>query len=190
MSSRESEPSPLPPYSYVPGGPWPHPRSSPLGHSHDHAAEQPPPVMDDDWAASKTYLRGVELFNAGYYWEAHEAWEALWHAHGRRGPTATVLKGLIKMAAAGVKAREGRPDGVAALARRAAEHFVTALSEGGERRLGLDLTQWIMTAGFIATSPPATEGMRDTPARPVFSFRIRPHSRHNELTVDSSKPDV
>ncbi|TGQ49534.1 DUF309 domain-containing protein, partial [Mesorhizobium sp. M1C.F.Ca.ET.210.01.1.1] len=23
---------------------------------------------------------GIDLFNHGYYWEAHEAWEPLWHA--------------------------------------------------------------------------------------------------------------
>ena len=64
------------------------------------------PIVADGWALSPAYLRGVELFNAGYYWEAHESWEALWHAHGRRGPTAGVLQGLIKLAAAGVKIRE------------------------------------------------------------------------------------
>ena len=98
--------SSLPPYSYVPGGPWPHPTASPDGHSWDHAKTSIDPIAVDDWASSPTYLRGVALFNAGYYWEAHESWEALWHAHGRRGATASVLQGLIKLAAAGVKVRE------------------------------------------------------------------------------------
>ena len=62
----------------------------------------------------------IELFNAGYYWEAHEAWEGLWHAHGRRGATADLIKGLIKLAAAGVKVRERRPRGVITHSRRAA----------------------------------------------------------------------
>ena len=64
--------------------------------------------MPADAAASPMFRRGVALFNAGYYWEAHEAWEGLWHAYGRRGPTADVLKALIKLAAAGVKVREGQ----------------------------------------------------------------------------------
>jgi predicted metal-dependent hydrolase len=75
------------------------------------------------------------LFNAGYYWEAHEAWEGLWHAHGRLGPTANVLKGLIKLAAAGVKVRQGQPHGIITHARRAASLFEAARAEGGDRRL-------------------------------------------------------
>ena len=49
--------------------------------------------------------RGRALFNARLFWEAHEAWERLWHAHGRRGPTADLLKALIKLAAAGARAQ-------------------------------------------------------------------------------------
>lgn len=50
------------------------------------------------------WQQGVELFNAGEYWEAHEAWEPLWlnakgtdkHFHG----------GIILLAAALHKARQ------------------------------------------------------------------------------------
>ena len=44
----------------------------------------------------------------------------IWHAAGRKGPLADLLKGLIHLAAAGVKAREGIANGVARHARRAA----------------------------------------------------------------------
>ncbi|MEO6809260.1 MAG: DUF309 domain-containing protein, partial [Isosphaeraceae bacterium] len=81
----------FPAYSYVPRGPWPHPTSSPQGHSAGRGHLRLEPIEDDDWAASEDYGLGVALFNAGYYWEAHEAWEGLWHAHQRRGPTADVL---------------------------------------------------------------------------------------------------
>ena len=43
------------------------------------------------------FQEGIEHFNARRFWEAHEAWEALWHAAGRHGPTADFLKGLIKL---------------------------------------------------------------------------------------------
>ena len=68
----------------------------------------------------------MALFNAGYYWEAHDAWESLWHAHGRRGVVADVIKALIKLAAAGVKAREGHEHGVRIHAGRAAEFVESA----------------------------------------------------------------
>jgi hypothetical protein len=111
---------PLPPYSYVPGH-APHPVSDLRGHMHGHVAEPAPPLDPNDWRASPAYLDGVDLFNHGFYWEAHETWESLWHAAGRGGPTGAWLKGLIKLAAAGVKAREGNPIGVERHARRSLE---------------------------------------------------------------------
>lgn len=177
MSSRESgPPQPLPPYSYVPGGRWPHPTSSPLGHLHGRPPERPPAIEGDAWPESRAYLRGVELFNAGYYWEAHEAWEALWHAHGRQGATAMVLKGLIKLAAAGVKIREGREAGARSHARRAAEHFAEATSAAGSKQLGLDLHEWIKHAEVIAVRPLGERGPTDIAVHRVFSFHLSPRS--------------
>ena len=42
--------------------------------------------------------RGVELFNAGQYWEAHEAWEGAWMPH-RHEPEGDFYKGLVQVAA-------------------------------------------------------------------------------------------
>src|ERR1700726_1815594 len=41
---------------------------------------------------------GIELFNAGNYWEAHEAWERDWMPD-RKGPDSGFYKGLIQVAA-------------------------------------------------------------------------------------------
>jgi hypothetical protein len=125
----------LPPYSYVPGL-APHPTSDPRGHSfgvHESAAE---PLEETSFRSNATYLYAIDLFNHGFYWEAHETWEALWHAAGRRGPTADFLKGLIKLAAAGVKAREGRAAGVRQHAQRA-EELVHGVAMGNARMFGL-----------------------------------------------------
>ncbi len=101
---------PLPPYTYVPGGPWPHPNGllpeEPARLAAPSAARNL--IVDDAWQQSAPYLRGVALFNSGYYWEAHEEWESLWHASGRRGPTADILRALIKLAAAGAEGPERR----------------------------------------------------------------------------------
>jgi hypothetical protein len=112
----------LPAYAFVPGQ-APHPISDPRGHSFGVAPEQFAPPDPEAWSSCRPYLAGVDLFNHGYYWEAHEAWEGLWHACGRSGPTSTFLKGLIHLAAAGVKVREGKPEGVRSHALRAAELF-------------------------------------------------------------------
>ena len=42
--------------------------------------------------------RGVDLFNAGRYWDAHEAWEEAWMPD-RKGPDGGFYKGLIQVAA-------------------------------------------------------------------------------------------
>jgi predicted metal-dependent hydrolase len=41
---------------------------------------------------------GIDLFNRGKYWEAHEAWEEVWMPD-RTGPDAGFYKGLIQIAA-------------------------------------------------------------------------------------------
>jgi hypothetical protein len=159
----------FPPYSYVPGGPWPHPTRSPAGHSYRKAEQAGARARE---TIESTFGRGAALFNAGYYWEAHEVWEALWHAAGRHGARALVLKGLIKLAAAGVKARERRIHGVRTHARRAAECFAASREQGGEPELGLDLEDWIKRAQAIAESPPVDPGPRGAPVTRVFAFTI------------------
>src|SRR5690606_29746803 len=81
-------------------------------------------------------------------------WEALWHAHGRSGPTADVLKALIKLAAAGVKVRQRQPRGVSTHARRAAALLDSARLAGHRRLLGLDLADWADVARRLAEAPP------------------------------------
>jgi hypothetical protein len=166
--------STFPPYSFVPGGPWPHPVSSPKGHSAGRPPHKSEPIVDGRWQESTDYLRGVELFNGGYYWESHEVWESLWHAHGRRGPTADLLKGLIKLAAAGVKVREGQPSGVTTHARRAAALMEAIRAEVGETWLGLRLSDWADIAQGVADHPPHDPGEPGAAVSRVFDFRIEP----------------
>ena len=164
---------PLPPYAHVPGR-TPHPVSDPRGHRFGAAPEPPAAPDPERWQESRPYLFGIDLFNHGYYWEAHEEWEGLWHACGRSGRTADFLKGLIKLAAAGVKVREGKPDGVRGHARRARELFRNTAAAGGDRFLGLRLDELIRQAGTIAEHPPAAKGDGETTAEVVFDFALCP----------------
>ncbi len=167
---------PFPAYSYVTGR-FPHPTRDPAGHSFA-AKPVPCPVPDaNDWHASQAFLFGLDLFNHGYYWEAHETWEALWHACGRRGTVANFIKGLIKLAAAGVKAREGRPKGIASHARRAAELFqLTAdqLPAPGGRYFGLALPRLIELASGVASGSIALHAIAGKPVEIVFPFVLMP----------------
>ncbi len=123
---------PFPPYAFVPGR-FPHPTSDPKGHSFGVNPSTSPELDPARWQESRPYLYGIDLFNAGYFWESHVAWESLWLACGRKGMVADFLKGLIKLAAAGVKALEGTPDGVKSHSSRAAE-----LWRGVKRTLAAD----------------------------------------------------
>ena len=71
----------FPPYAYIPGR-APHPTRDPKGHNYGAEFETPKPPDPDDWRACRDYLYGIDLFNHGFYWEAHEAWEGLWVACG------------------------------------------------------------------------------------------------------------
>jgi hypothetical protein len=115
-----TDPFQPPRYAYVPGR-QPHPVRDPAGHSYGVKFPPAEPLDPANPQASREFHEGIELFNSGYYWEAHETWERLWHAAGRTGEIADFVKGLIKLAAAGVKTREGNAAGVSRHARRAAE---------------------------------------------------------------------
>ncbi len=91
---------PLPPYSYVPGHGLPHPINDPQGHSFNtqhppHVIPELPPdrtsrrhALAAFLATNSPWLYALDLFNAGFYWEAHEAWEHFWNAFGRMSPEA------------------------------------------------------------------------------------------------------
>jgi hypothetical protein len=159
---------PMPPYAFVPGR-FPHPESDPAGHSFglDRAPAQP--LDPERWAASKPYLYGFDLFNGGFYWESHVAWESLWLAAQRKGLVADFLKGLIHLAAAGLKHFEGKPQGVKSHARRAAELWRTvtrSLATEDKPFLGFTLKGLIALAETISH-----EGWPQTPPLLLPAFR-------------------
>ena len=145
---------PLPPYSYVPGK-FPHPERDDDGHGGDADIFHADSFNPARWSSCRAYLRAIDLFNSGYYWESHECWEAIWHAVGRRGTVADFLKALIKLAAAGVKAREGRPDGVQRHARRARELLqeISAHADGNDMFGGMNLAHLLNCAESLVANP-------------------------------------
>ncbi len=92
----------FPSYRYVPGKGRPHPVRDPRGHSYGTPAEAVQ-LDAEQWSSCETYLVAVDLFNHGYYWEAHEELERLWRGTGRRTETGVFLQGLIQVAAAFLK---------------------------------------------------------------------------------------
>jgi hypothetical protein len=141
----------FPPYAFVPGR-SPHPTSDPAGHSFGIEPVVPPRVEPERWQECRPYLYGIDLFNAGFYWESHVAWESLWMGCGRKGMVADFLKGLIKLAAAGVKALEGKPEGVKSHSGRAAELWHKVVSSLGSEQdlfMGFRISDLIDVAEHI-----------------------------------------
>ena len=70
---------PFPAYAFLPGRD-PHPTRDPRGHSYAEPEGEPHTWRpDEEWRENQEYLFGCDLYNAGYLWEAHEAWEDIWH---------------------------------------------------------------------------------------------------------------
>lgn len=76
-------------------------------------------------------LEGIELFNTGKYWHAHEAWEHAWLAmpDDAGGDAEIILRGLIQLAAAQHLVNERRLDGAASNLRKSREKLVLAPPE-------------------------------------------------------------
>lgn len=157
----------FPPYAYLPGRD-PHPTGDPDGHSFEQEGEGVEPPGDPTpvylpphrWAENERYLFGVDLYNGGYLWEAHEAWEGLWHVSKLDKPQAQHLQGLIQCAAACLKIAMGQPRGLARLTVLGTEKIErTALSDGPVY-MGLDALDFVKRMRAFAASNPKTHGGR------------------------------
>lgn len=99
------------------------------------------------------FASGLDVFHAGCFWEAHECWETLWRREPKSAPRRRLLQGLIFLAAARVKARQGRPQGAAELQRRALA-ALTAASEPDARASGIDLPALVARAAAAGPEGP------------------------------------
>ena len=82
------------------------------------------------------FAYGIDAFHAGCCWEAHECWEVLWRREPKTHARRALLQGMILLAAARVKARQGRPHGAAALHQRALTALERALAAPGPAEEG------------------------------------------------------
>lgn len=167
----------MPAYTYVPGTGSPHPIRDPRGHSHGRkatGANAPKALDSESWADNRTYLLAIDYFNAGFYWEAHEEWERLWRVTGPDTLIGRFLKGLIKLAAAGVKVREMSIHGVRRHAASAGEVFADIAAEVNEDHFcGLEFTHLQFSADRAAQLAYRRQIPEGEPLR-VFPFQLRP----------------
>jgi uncharacterized protein len=123
---------------------------------------------------STNFLLAIDLFNCGYYWEAHEEWERLWRASNPESIVGRFLKGLVKLSAAGVKVREKSIHGVRRHAASAGEVFADVAAESGlDVYAGLRLTHLQFAADRAAQLPYQDKLKAGDPVK-VFPFVIEP----------------
>ncbi len=68
---------------------------------------------------NEDFLFGIDLFNAGYFWEAHTRWERLWTVEDASPEIRRFLQAIIQTAAACLKARLGQKAGARKLLEKA-----------------------------------------------------------------------
>jgi hypothetical protein len=127
----------LPSYRFV-GRPQPHPRADPGGSLYGlppHCPGRPA----SHWREDRSWLLGVDLYHAGFLWESHEAWEAVYFA-AKEAAHRDLVQALIQLAAALLQEHKGRARGVAILvdAVRTKLARVVAATPVGARLAGVD----------------------------------------------------
>ncbi|WP_287209002.1 DUF309 domain-containing protein [Mesorhizobium sp.] len=173
----------FPSYAYLPGR-QPHPVRDPAGHSYNSEAM---PSAAGASLDSDIFLWGLDLFNHGYYWEAHEAWEGPWQVAGRGAPLRTLFKGLILLSAAGVKIREGKQVAAIRHAGRAATLLrrLNTAHHTFERALGMPPAALAEHAEAAARLPAALQATALGQPQPVFDFILGP--RPGERPINSQR---
>ncbi len=157
----------FPSYAYLPGR-APHPVRDPGGHSYGVQ-----PVVVSASLDSEEFAWGQDLFNHGYYWEAHEAWEGLWQIANRGSPLRAFLKGLILLSATGVKIREGKRVPAMRHAGRAGallRELPKAPDDKFSHALGMSPALLADLANATADTTPALRMTAQEQPEPVFDF--------------------
>lgn len=111
------------------------------------------------------YLFGIDLFNAAFFWEAHESWEAVWHAVERQSVVGHFLQALIQSSAAVLQHHRGRMRGVRNLLERSNANLEAARQwlESRQRTdfMGVELDVWrAQLERHLAGSSPAFPFLR------------------------------
>jgi uncharacterized protein len=97
--------------------------------------EEPPSVSPEEALA-----RGIEHFNAGRYFQAHEAWEEGWHPSPE--PERDFWQGLTQLAVGLTHRQRGNAHGAVTLLRRAARR----LRPYGNEHLGVSVSPLVAFA--------------------------------------------
>ena len=114
----------------------------------DQSAEAEQQALLNDSA----YREGIDLFNRGQFWHAHEAWEARWLSSS--GQPRQFIQGLIQVAAALVHWQRGNQRGLRLNWQKAQVKFTAVPSIYAGLDLGALATWMDAMLAQAVTSPP------------------------------------
>src|SRR5213593_2730625 len=112
----------------------------PLPRGAANVMQNEPPARTPDEALA----RGIEHFNAGRYFQAHEAWEEGWHPAPE--PERDFWQGLTQVAVGLTHRLRGNAHGAATLLRRGAKR----LGHYGETHMGVPVREIAEFASYTA----------------------------------------
>ena len=121
----------LPPYAHVPGQNARHAEGA--FDAICATAVGDPAALE----RSAAWRAGLEWLDRGYFWEAHEAMEAVWQALPVNSAERRLVRAMIQAANAGLKARMRQMRAVARLVAEARQLLADARLGGDARLMGL-----------------------------------------------------
>jgi predicted metal-dependent hydrolase len=129
-------------------------RPLPRGSENQLGTEEPPASPEE------ALQRGIEQFNAGLYFQAHESWEEGWHPSPE--PERDFWQGLAQLAVGMTHRQRGNAHGAATLLRRGAKR----LRPYGDEYLGVVLPPLVAFAEHAADriENEGTDAELDVPA--------------------------
>ena len=113
-----------------------HPFLDKEGHSYGEKLTPAEGFNAENWQDSEEYLYCIDLFNNGFWWEAHERLKYISMAAGQDSETNHFIRGLIQVAAALLKHFMKEEDGARTLAKMGIE----TLRKKEGIFLGIDIT--------------------------------------------------
>jgi predicted metal-dependent hydrolase len=91
--------------------------------------------MNESGIGSRTYRKGIELFNGRRFFDAHEVLEDVWRENS--GPEKSFLQGLVQLAVAFHHHSTGNSEGARSLLQKAHKNLSGYPQDFGGIRLGV-----------------------------------------------------
>lgn len=93
------------------------------------------------------YAAGFTCFDAGYFWEAHEVWEAVWMATPPNSKARHFVQALIQLANTKLKLTMDKPKAAARL-REIVQAHLNEAGDGGGMAIAGRGTDWVIEQNY------------------------------------------